>query len=687
MSALTLDVTILTESCMIPIRTLRCRVVVVLALAFCGVIHADEPRLTLADLGRLVRFDDASFSPDGRTIALLISRADQVDNRYVKALLLVDVATGKQRETVPTRSGLGSVHWSSDGERLAWLDATEDGTQQIHLFSLAARRPEIVTVTRVSGGIDHFEWSPDGRTFAFLAAHPAPERIGAARFDTSFEVNDGHDFLASGSHRPSYLGVVDIATGAVRQLTSRRDTVKGFAWLERGRAVVIATEPGDRQTSFEYRDAALQIVDIDTGTQRVLFDAARMQAAPLLGLWPTSPDGRHIAYARARGPEYIFRSTSIVVAPASGEAGRDITAEIDRSFLGMTWLPDGKAIVATAADGTRHGVWVLPVAGGGNVRRLDLGPITRVEGLMTSRNGALAFIGTQAQRPAELYYMESLTSRPRQLTHFNDGIATLRLGRVASVRWRLDGFEQDGVLVHPPEFRPGQRYPLVLNLHGGPMGTSLEAFDTFDQWLAAQGWLVFAPNYRGSRSSTDAFQRSIIGDPWDGPSRDIMAGLAAVKALDIVDESRIAISGHSYGGYLTVALTAAHPEVWRAAVAASAVTDWLDDYSLSDLNVFMRHGLEGRSPWRADGAAYYWRHSPISRANQIRTPTLILSNTGDTRVPVTQSYKLYRALRDNGVPVRFVAYAQPGHMPSDPINLRDWYRRWMSWLEEQFRAP
>lgn len=641
---------------------------------------AGERRITLSDLERQVDLSNAVLSPDGSQVALLAWRADHVDNRRISRLLLIDVASGAQRDLAPTRSGVRSPQWSPAGDRLAWLDTAAGGDAQIQVLSLRESASAAVQVGPVDGGVLAYRWSPDGRSFAIRAVSPLPRREERDRHVASFEATD-EDFLAQRPAAPSRLGVVGIGDGRARWLTSADADVREFLWLADGRSLVFVGRTGTRAGGYVHEP--LRQVDVDSGVQRMLLPALEHSGPPLQALYSVSPDGKLLAYARVRGLESEFRSNGIHVLPIAA-AGRDlpVSARVDRSFRGMAWL-DGRTMVATAADGTRDALWLLSVEG--DARRLDLGEVAQLWDLSGSRNGSWAFIGTQPQRPGELYFMASPASKPRRLTRFNDELAALRLGRVDSVHWRLDGFEQSGVLVYPPGFQPGRKYPLVLNIHGGPMSTSGEGFSAFDQLMAAQGWLVFGPNYRGSRSLGDAFQRAVINDAGDGPGRDVMAGVEAVKALGIVDEARMAVSGWSYGGYLTTWL-AAHYPVWRAAVAAAAVTDWFDQYSLSDMNAFFGYGLNG-SPWLDGNAEHYWRQSSIAHAHRIRTPMLILSTTGDVRVPVTQSYKLRRALKDNQVPVRLVLYPQPGHMPEDPANEQDWYRRWMEWIGTCFDDP
>jgi len=220
----------------------------------------------------------------------------------------------------------------------------------------------------------------------------------------------------------------------------------------------------------------------------------------------------------------------------------------------------------------------------------------------------------------------------------------------------------------------------VLLIHGGPTASSTEEFSARAQLLAAHGWLVFQPNYRGSDNLGNAFQRAIAASAAEGPGRDIMAGVAALVRRGIVDTTRLAVTGWSYGGYLTAWLLGRYAATWRAGVAGAAPLSLLDMYNLSDLNVMRRHAITA-SPWVGDRVAAWLAESPLAHAWKIRAPTLILSNTGDARVAVTGSYMLYRALRDNDVPVHFVAYPGPGHAPADPVRQRDVNRRWVEWLQ------
>lgn len=370
---------------------------------------------------------------------------------------------------------------------------------------------------------------------------------------------------------------------------------------------------------------------------------------------------------------------------ATGGDGIDLTRGIDRNLQRAIWMPDGQSLLVGGHDGTQVSLWLQPLKG--KARKLPLGDVNPswlfwIDAAVGPK-GEIAFTGSTATHPSELYYKASPDDAPRRLTSFNQAIADLQMGKVERFEWQgPDGFREDGIVVYPPDFSQDKKYPLVLVVHGGPTAASTTNFSGFSHVLATRGYVVFEPNYRGSDNLGNAYQRAIFNDAGDGPGRDVIAGIDAVKKLGFVDESRIAVTGWSYGGYMTTWLIG-HYHFWKAAVAGAAVTDLNEEYNLADGNVAGRYGFKG-SPWMGYMKDYI-EQSPIAAASQMNTPTLILSDTGDARVPITQSYQLYHALKDNGVTVKFIAYPVPGHFPGDPVRSRDVDRRWMDWLDQYLK--
>jgi dipeptidyl aminopeptidase/acylaminoacyl peptidase len=424
-----------------------------------------------------------------------------------------------------------------------------------------------------------------------------------------------------------------------------------ITWTPDGSAIVFSRSGGG--------GGGLQAVNIADGT---------IKPIGVSGSHPQfSPAGDQIAY---------LSGNAASVAPVGGP-WRQSTRALDRRVTRVLWMPDGKSVIVGGNDSERVSLWQQPVEGAAT--KLDTGGVSPSSSffvdMAVSTTGAIAFAGTTPSRPAELYYMASPASPARRLTDVNAAIAAMPLGRVEMITYTFEKFEQNGVLVYPVDFDPARKYPLVLVIHGGPAAASLLTFDPRAQMMAARGWLVFSPNYRGSNNLGGRFQGAIRNDAGAGPGRDVMAGIDALKARGIVDETRMGVSGWSYGGFMTTWMLGNYPDIWKAGVAGAAVTDRLDQQTFSD------GAGRGGAVINAEQMERERAQSPITYAGKIKAPTLILANTGDYRVPITQSYKLFHALRAAGVTSRFVAYPINAHNASDPVRQRDVLERWVGWFE------
>jgi dipeptidyl aminopeptidase/acylaminoacyl peptidase len=642
---------------------------------------ASAARFDIAAIGKIVRVSDPQISPDGRSIVIVVSRANYTDDRHDAELVLVDVATGAQQILTRDREKLASPRWAPDGHRLAFLAADSKGKSQIFVMPMAGG--DALQATSSPTPVQQFAWNPAGDEIAFTAEEPRPKRTGEARFDDAFEVGD-NDYLIREQPMPTRLWLVKPDGSGLRQLTWGTMTLpvshppsppaSPLEWSPDGKSIAYVRL--ESAYSGDGDKAKIELINLASGESRPLTGRSRHEGYPVF-----SPDGKQVAYWYPRDGLTKY-GTSIYVSPVGGGEGRDVTRDIDRNIQRAIWMPDGNSLLVGANDHTSVGLWIQPIDG--PARQLSLGEICPSSSFWVDvnvgRDGAIAFSGSAPLDPTELYYMASATSAPKRLTDFNHDIAALELGKRETIRWKgPDGFEDDGVLTYPPDFDPGHKYPLVLLIHGGPRYATRQAFSPMPQLFAAHGWVVFEPNYRGSDNLGNAFQSAIWNDAGDGPGRDVMSGVDLLEKRGFVDESRMAVSGWSYGGYMTTWLLGHYP-VWKVAVAGAAVTDWIDQYALGDANV-RRGAAFGGSPY-TDPKRYqaYIDESPITYANKIKAPTLILSDVGDYRVTVTQSYKLFHVLRDNGVTTRFFAYPVGGHFPTDPVRQRDIDRRWVDWL-------
>lgn len=648
---------------------------------FVAVATASAARFGIEHVGRIVRLNDPEISPDGKSIAVVVSRTNYEEDRYDPELVLIDVSTRTQRVLTHGRRGLAQARWSPDGTRLAFL-ATVDGKPQI--FVMPMNGGDSWQVTKSATGVQQFAWRPGRDEIAYVATDEAPKVTGEERHNRSFEIQNNH-YLLQEAPRPSHVWLIAAdGKGTARRLTSGPWTLpttlppgapsSPLSWSPDGMRLAIVkvetpyTGDGDR--------SSVQILDVEGGQMKALTGRTRLESQPMF-----SPDGVHIAHWYPRDGQQK-NVNEIYVGPATGGDTASVTRLVDRNVQRAMWMPDGKSLLISANDGTTTGLWIQPIDG--RPRRIELGRVVATAPFWLDASmgpkGEIAFTGSEPDHPAELYYLGSPNSSPQRMTEFNKEIASLELGRTETVKWDNDGFHMDGVVTYPPDFAAGKKYPLVLYVHGGPRSASKQAFSARAQLLAAQGWVVFEPNYRGSDNLGNEYQAAIFNDAGAGPGRDTMAGVAMLEKRGFIDSSRMAVSGWSYGGYMTTWLLGNYPSRWKAAVAGAAVTDWFDQYNYGDANV-RRGNAFGGSPY-TDEKRYeeYRKQSPISYAGRITAPTLILSDTGDYRVPITQSFQLYHELKDHGVQTQFIAYPVTGHSPSDPVHSRDIDRRWIAWL-------
>jgi dipeptidyl aminopeptidase/acylaminoacyl peptidase len=650
----------------------------------CTYCCADARTVTENDYRRLVSLSSAAISPDGRFAAVVASRVDWDEDRRIRELLLVDVGTRTSRSVLIGRKGLDAPTFSPDGKLLAFL--ANDSKSHAQIYVMNADGARVRQVTHGQSDVDGYAWRPDSAGFAYTATDAEPKRRGADRFRDSF-VFTTEPITARSHPRPDHVFVQSLTAANPVQLTfGRQNSVAPLSWSPDGRHIAFVLTPNAITNDESFSRAA--VVDVRSKRIRAITGRRMWEGTPLF-----SPDGTRIAYTYSDGDPQV-RITQLYVTGANGGGGVVISSAIDRTIGDAVWMAGGTSLIVTVPDKTTNAFYRLTLGGRAPVR-LNVGDVTPGVPLITtggasaslqnavSRNGSIAFIGTSTSQPPELFVRLG-NGVTQQLTHVNSAFArSIQWGAAERITFPTSlGITADGVLYKPPHFMTGRKYPLVVYIHGGPTDPSLRIFDFWAQVMAARGWLVLRPNYRGSPNLGSAYQHAVLYDPEDGPGKDIMSALSTVRARGIVDDRRIAVSGWSYGGIMTAWLISKY-HVWAAAVSGASVNDWITDYGTADDSLADRDLLHG-SPFVGNNAAEWRAVSAISYAKDVTTPVLILSDIGDNRDPFATSSMYWRALRDNHKDATLRTWPVDGHFPSDPVRTVDVFHYWIDYIARHF---
>ena len=648
-------------------------------LALLGATTLPAAAFDFNDARHVVSVSEAQISPDGTRVVYVRGKPDFDKDRTDRQLMLVDVRTHRQRQLTYDRKGIGSPLWLPDGAGIAFLaiDNDEKNAQE-QIFVMPMDGGDARQVTHAKKGVFNYAVNRDGSKFAYATQDENSNQKDIDEHRDAFEVRD-NDYLHRSATPPVHAWWISSNGGTAHRLTSGSWSVADLdpdgggdlSWSPDGRSIAMERFP----TPFngDSLEAQIDVVDVTSGARRVL-DGKRIEGNPIF-----SPGGDRIAYVRSAGGD-ATRGNDAYVVDRHGKVVFDFRNNVDRNVEAQTWNADGTALWIVTPDALNNALWYQPL--NGHARKIDLGDLAPDALGNVAKNGTLAFVAATPRHPDEVYVWNG--SHAVALTNENDFVGRTTVAKSVPVEWKSTkgNFTEDGVLTYPLGYHGGKA-PLVLRIHGGPQSASNLAWNTQRQEFASHGYFVFEPNYRGSTNLGDAYQHAITNDAGDGPGKDVMAGVAAVEKMGVVDASRIGVSGWSYGGYMTSWLIG-HYHTWKAAVSGASLDDWLDDFNLA-FYVYTDVPYFRGVPWNPENLPEWIDQSPITYAPQITTPTLIMGDVGDNNVVITNSYKLYHAIKDNGTAVEFVAYPVPGHHPSDPVRNEDINKRWLGWLDRYLK--
>ncbi|HTV92234.1 MAG TPA: S9 family peptidase [Verrucomicrobiae bacterium] len=621
------------------------------------------------DYYSIVAVESPQLSPDGKQVAVIVSRTDAKADRRHHELVLINVSDGAQRALTHDRDDVDAPQWSPDGTKLAFVDVVTSGKDEsAQVWVMPMDGGDAHPVTTAKNSVEAYAWCPDGKAIAFVSPDDPANADALKAHDQLWTVGN-NSYLLHAAPVPSHLWLQTIG-GEPQRLTHGTWSVypDQLSWSADGKYIAFSRMPDAYHDSlFKTRVAVYDVATKDVS----LVGDDRWSWMPAF-----APSGERLAYQGAAHHSVVLQQNLVTSAPGSHDV-HDVVPALDRNVEYLAWLHHGDDLVVAGNDAVTTPLWIVS---DGKAQRVAMGDVL-FAGSASTAAGAIAFIGATPQDPGELYYLAPGAPGPRRLTDFNASIASLELGSSREITWKNDGFDEDGVLTYPAGYDKSKAYPLLLVIHGGPtFGASTLAFDPLVQVLAAHGYVVLQPNYRGSDNLGFTYAHAIIGEtPPLGAGSDCIAGMKAVQRELKIDPARIGVSGWSAGGWLTSWLIT-HYDYFKAAVTGAAVDDAVMQYTLSEIDSYMADLFGGLTPWTARGMEAYRKASPVTYAANVKAATLILSDDNDPRVPTPEAYEFYSALRDQGKTVEFVAARAYGHHPSDPVQSMAIDRVWAQWF-------
>jgi dipeptidyl aminopeptidase/acylaminoacyl peptidase len=656
---------------------------------------------------RVKAITNVAVSPDGQQVAFQAATSVTEGERseWVSQIYVAEASGPRAFQLTRGEKSSSQPAWSPDGRWIGFLSARSG---KANVWRAPVFGGESEQLTDEKGGVSAFRWSPDGRDIAFAMADPQTETEEKAEK----EKNDA--LVVDENLKPVRLYVAPVTPDSAgkrpaRRLTTGDYSVNEFDWSPDGKAIVFSHTPTTKADDWTGSDVST--VDVASGKVQPLAATRAAESQPVY-----SPDGQWIALSISDDlPTWGF-TTRVYLVPPAGGTPKPLAESYDRQPEIVGWTPDGKRVLIAETQHTVNRLSALPVDGGPEVdlsmpgvmvsgpsinriprapapepaaaggpppergargRRaafVESGPVQRVSAM-------IGFVSESPDHAPEVYLTPAGSFKPVQVSHLQE-LPAIPVGRTEVVTWQApDGKTIEGLLTYPVGYQPGQPVPLLVIVHGGPTGVFVQSFIASRgaypiAAFASEGYAVLRCNVRGSSGYGREFRYANYGD-WGGADyRDIMSGVDAMVQRGIADSTRLGVMGWSYGGYMTSWIVT-QTKRFKAASVGAGVTNLMSFTGTSDIPGFLPDYFGGEywdvfDKWRT--------HSAMFNVKGVSTPTLIQHGGADQRVPTSQGYEFYNALKRQGVPVKMVVYPRQPHGLQEPKLQLDAMKRNLEWF-------
>lgn len=639
------------------------------------------------DIYRLPSVSDPQISPDGKWVAYSVSTIDSIKDRRSSTIWMISLDGSQDIRLTSSPEGESRPRWSPDGRYLSFLSSRQASAMDIgdllpvtrpkvegsQIWLMDRRGGEGQKLTNIKGGVNDYAWSPDGQKLLLTLTDQEPEDTGKVKTTKPYVIDryqykqdvEGYRYKKLYTH----LYLFTLNTKKLDTLTKGPYDDEGAVWSPDGNTIAFVSNRTEDPDKNENSD----IYTITAQPGSTPHQLTTWKGSDNNPRW--SPDGQYIAYTRSTADADYIMYDQPVLALLSKNGGEPklLSKTLDRPVTNPRWAKDGKSIIAQVSD-DRQEYLASFAPSDGKMTKIADGP--RVFGPAEAITpGNWLTTCSDPQTPSEIYVLEK--DKPRRLTHHMDSfLAPLALASVEGfTSTSSDGTKVSGLLWRPAGVGAGQKLPLILFIHGGPVGQDNYGFDLTRQMLAAGGYAVAAVNYRGSDGRGLEYCKIISGDWGNKEVLDLHGAVDYLVQQGMADPDKLAVGGWSYGGILTDYLIASDTR-FKAATSGAGTGFTLSLYGVDQY--INQYTNEIGAPWKSIDR-YLKISYPLLKADRIRTPTLFLSGEKDFNVPTAGSEQMYQALRTLGIPTELIIYPGQFHGISVPSYQRDRLERYLAW--------
>lgn len=624
------------------------------------------------------RIGGTRLSADGKWVAYTIA-TPMMDNEKSEFVSQVWVASTDGKMNLQFTQGdksCMSPAFSPDGNFLAFLSGRgSEGKAQLFVMRMAGGEAE--QWTKSKSGIESFAWSPDSKHIALIQRDSETEQEEKMK-------KEKKDWTLVDHWKYSHLYTiaVDKSSGQkperkIKRLTHGEFQVINFDWSPDSKTIAFTHQQSPSADTWTTAD--ISVVPSDSGAVKSLVSGAGFDSSPLY-----SPDGKNIAYVSSGGSTSWGGVADVYIVPSTGGQPKKLAETPDRQANMLHWSTDSKEIFFTETDHTTNRLFALPV-GGGAARLITQGPGTFTGISVSADSKLISYVYQTCDHAPDVFVTALAKWDPKKISDANPDFGHMTMGKTEVIRWKSkDGKEVEGLLTYPVNYKSGQKCPLILNIHGGPAGVFVQTYTGAGavypiQAFAQQGYAVLRPNPRGSSGYGKDFRFANYNDWGYGDFEDDMSGVDKVISMGVAHADSLVICGWSYGGYMT-SFAVTRTNRFKAASVGAGVTNLMSFVGTADIPSFLPDYFGGEY-W--DQLASYEKHSAVFNVKNVKTPSQVIHGERDIRVPPSQGFEYYTAMKRLGVPTEMITYPRTPHGVQEPKFIQDIGERIIVWFNKQ----